>query len=222
MVLSYISYPTFISRYKLTMMQQTGRNGTNGHMKPRRDRANLRLHWIAEPHFSLRIQLYRNANKWPCSLACTSSLSQELLVLSNAQKHNRRTQHCQPAYSACDHLHITIESKTRSADVAFSWQKKIIIIVCNLVILFNNSVPLLCLCTVDISKSAHRDTGGGDLSLTMAKRRQKPQKSRWWLQRILTLCFQWLSIALLLWLPHWHQVLLELIPDREKKNHKMN
>jgi hypothetical protein len=35
----------------------------NGHMKPRRDRANLRLHWIAEPHFSLRIQLYRNANK---------------------------------------------------------------------------------------------------------------------------------------------------------------
>ena len=36
---------------------------TNGHMKPRRDRANLRLHWIAEPHFSLRIQLYRNANK---------------------------------------------------------------------------------------------------------------------------------------------------------------
>jgi hypothetical protein len=76
-------------------------------------------------------------------------------------------------------LHITIESKTGSADVAFSWQKKIIkiiIIVCNLVILFNNSVPLLCLCTVDISKSAHRDTGGGDLSLTMAKRRQKPQK----------------------------------------------
>jgi len=44
MVVSYISYPRFISRYKLTMMQQIGSNGTNGHMKPRRDRANLRLH----------------------------------------------------------------------------------------------------------------------------------------------------------------------------------
>jgi hypothetical protein len=120
-------------------------------MKPGRNRANLRLPWIAEPHFSLRIQLYRNANKWPCSLACTSSLSQEFLVLSNAQKHNRRTQHCQPAYSACDPLHITIQRKTGSAGVAFSGQKKIIkiiIIVCNLVILFNNSVLLLCLCTV--------------------------------------------------------------------------
>jgi len=44
MVVSYISYPRFISRYKLTMMQHIGSNGTNGHMKPRRDRANLRLH----------------------------------------------------------------------------------------------------------------------------------------------------------------------------------
>jgi len=52
------------------------------------------------------------------------------LVLSNAQKHNRRTQHYQSAYSACNRLHITIESKTGSDDVAFSWQKKIIICSC--------------------------------------------------------------------------------------------
>ena len=130
MVVSYISYPRFISRYKLTMMQQIGSNGTNGHMKPRRDIANLRLHWIAKPYFSLRVhQLHRNA-KCPCSLACTSSLSQKSLVLSNAQKHNRRTQHYQSAYSACNRLHITIESKTGSDDVAFSWQKRIIICSC--------------------------------------------------------------------------------------------
>jgi len=52
------------------------------------------------------------------------------LFLSNAQKHNRRTQHYQSAYSACNRLHITIESKTGSDDVAFSWQKKIIICSC--------------------------------------------------------------------------------------------
>jgi len=204
MVVSYISYPRFISRYKLTMMQQIGSNGTNGHMKPRRDIANLRLHWIAKPYFSLRVrQLYRNA-KCPCSLACTSSLSQKSLVLSNAQKHNRRTQHYQSAYSACNRLHITIESKTGSDDVAFSWQKKIIICSCGHTLQAQGTVFTITLFVhCRYLKSARRDTGGGDLSLTMAKRRQKPQKSRWWLRHISILCFQWLSVASLCWLPQW-------------------
>ena len=35
MTINHVSYPMFISRYALTMMQQFGSNGTNGHMKPR-------------------------------------------------------------------------------------------------------------------------------------------------------------------------------------------
>ena len=107
------------------------------------------------------------------------------LVLSNAQKHNRRTQHYQSAYSACNRLHITIESKTGSDDVAFSWQKKIIICSCGHTLQAQGTVFTITLFVhCRYLKSARRDTGGGDLSLTMAKRRQKPQKSRWWLRHV--------------------------------------
>jgi hypothetical protein len=39
-----LSYLMLISRYTLMMMQQIGSNGTQGHMKPKREIDDLRMH----------------------------------------------------------------------------------------------------------------------------------------------------------------------------------
>ena len=225
MTITHISYPRFISRYALTMMQQIGRNGTNGHMKPRTNKEAIwdctELHWISHSNFTKFAELLMSMS--PSLYLQFVPKSSYLVQCTKAQWKNSTVAArlwCMQSFAHnygkqnrirwCCFFNCPKNSNSDDDDDDAI-----------LVVLFGprNSIQLLCLHIIepDIWNGAHWDTGGGDLSLTMAKRREKPQKWRWWPQGISILCFSWLSVALLCWLSHWQQVLFEPIPDKERK-----
>ena len=90
-------------------MQHTGSIGTNGHMKPERQRDNFRFLSIIVLAITIPGPVRQRNNSQ--SKACTFHFSWRVLVLSDAQKYNGRTEQEQATKGTCRPLYITTKSR---------------------------------------------------------------------------------------------------------------